>query len=149
MNLALSRPRTRVLVALLLAVLVVVGAAAFRANASRRATMPTDSGFESRTGVRVTRVAVVGDGGLVDMRYVVLDAQKATKRFANTKAPPHLVEQGGTRAITRVAAMRQAHELRPGQTYYLIYLNTGGRTKPGDTVHIDAAGDSLAGVPVQ
>ena len=149
MNLALSRPRTRVLVALLLAVLVVVGAAAFRADASRRGKMPTDSGFESRTGVRVTRVAVVGDGGLVDMRYVVLDAQKATKWFANTKAPPHLVEKGSTKAITRVAAMRQAHELRPGQTYYLIYLNAGGRTQPGDTMHIDVAGDSLADVPVQ
>jgi hypothetical protein len=149
MDLTLTRARTRRLAVLLVALALLVGAAAVRADAGRRPTVPHDAGFESHTGVRVTRVAVVGDGGLVDVRYVVLDAQKAQKWFGDTKRPPELDNTRRHKTLYRVAAMRQGHELRPGQTYYLVYLNKGGKTRTGDSLDVGAAGDTLAAVPVQ
>ena len=35
--------------------------------------------MEDALGIRISRVAVVGDGGLITMSYVVLDAEKAAK----------------------------------------------------------------------
>jgi hypothetical protein len=45
--------------------------------------------------------------------------------------------------------MREGHDLRPGQTYYLIYLNKGGDVKRGDKIDITIAGTVLTGVPVE
>src|SRR6476660_4205419 len=35
------------------------------------------SGLVERSGVKITQVAVTGDGGLVDLRFTVVDANKA------------------------------------------------------------------------
>jgi hypothetical protein len=45
--------------------------------------------------------------------------------------------------------MRQGHELRPGQSYYILYLNNQRAIRPGDTLEIDAGGQTLAKVPVR
>lgn len=144
-----TRGASRAMLVLAVVALLLVGGLALRAGAARSPHVPKDTGFENRTGVRVTRVAVVGDGGLLDVRYVVLDEQKATKWFGDTTLPPRVKNTKRTKQLFRVAAMRQGHELRTGQTYYLIYLNTGGKTKRGDVIDVSAAGDSLAGVPVE
>jgi hypothetical protein len=45
--------------------------------------------------------------------------------------------------------MKQAHELRPGQTYYLLYLNSQGSIKRGDKIEIGAGKGRLAHVLVR
>lgn len=149
MDRTMQLARSRGLVVVLIVLALVVGAAGLRADAAHKRKMPTDALFESRTGVRVTRVALVGDGGLVDMRYVVLDTQKAKRWFGNTRRPPKLNDRTEGESFYRVAAMRQGHELRAGQTYYLIYLNTDGAIDRGDVLDVAAAGDRLAKVPVR
>jgi hypothetical protein len=123
--------------------------AAQAAAGGGRPTMPTSAAVEAASGVQLTRVSLAADGGLLDVRYVVLDSSKARKWAADTKNPPVIKNERNSRLFDRVAAMRDSHELRNGQTYYLIYLNSAGGVKRGDTVDLTIAGTTLTGIPVE
>lgn len=114
-----------------------------------RPKVPSSGEVETKAGIRVTRLSVAADGGLLDLRYVVLNPNLAQAWTGDTNHPPVLGnERSGTR-FDRVAAMRDGHDLRPGQTYYLVYLNQGGEVHPGDHVDVTVAGVTLKGVPVE
>jgi hypothetical protein len=136
-----------VLAAMALLVALVVGnLAQSRAQASH--LVPQSAAMENALGVRFSRVAVVGDGGLVTVSYVVLDAEKATRFQSDTTHPPVLrseARDGGTR---RVSLMKQGHSLRAGQTYYLVYQNTAGALRPDEEVTIEDGSLRLRHVPV-
>ncbi len=147
---------TRRRIGLVLVAAIVVAAAGIgvtglvqAATGHRRPPVPHDSGVEGKSGVRVTRVSLAADGGLVDVRYIVLDPVRASRATGDTDDPPVISNDRTHGRLDRVAAMRESHELRPGQTYYLIYLNTGGDVERGDTIDLDIAGTTLAGVPVE
>ena len=44
--------------------------------------------------------------------------------------------------------MKQGHTLRPGQTFYLVYQNTGAALRSGEEVTIDIGDLTLPHVPV-
>ena len=94
------------------------------ANAAPRYDVPHDGQMESALGVRFSQAALVADGGLVELRYVVLDTQKASAFQNDTKHPPLLRNERNSKTAWRAALMKQGHELRPGQTYYLLYPST-------------------------
>jgi len=148
---ALRRHRVLVLSALLGLVLVgvlvlrVVGAA----TAAPRYDVPHDPQIEAALGVRFTQAAVVGDGGLVELRYVVLDVQKASAFQNDTKHPPQLRSERSGTLTWRAALMKQGHELRAGQTYYVLYLNNKGTIRRGDKIEIGAGNRHIAHVPVR
>lgn len=110
--------------------------------------VPHSTAMESATGIRFSRVAVVGDGGLLTVFYVVLDSEKATVFQADRDHPPKLrseVRQGGTQ---RASIMRAGHQMRAGQTYYLVYEDTKGAIRPGERVTISYGDRTLRHVPV-
>jgi hypothetical protein len=147
---ATQRPR-RELRALILAVVIALVALVARglwAGGADQPVVPQSSVMETSLGVRFSRIAVVGDGGLVTLSYVVLDAEKA-KRFQSDAAhPPVLRSEARDGSTSRVSLMRQGHTLRPGSTYYLVYQNTAGALRPGEEATIEYAGMSLPHVPV-
>ena len=84
----------------------------------------------------------------LDVRYVVLDAPNAQLWMADTSKPPVCA----TSAIGGghwVAPRRDAHQQRPGQTYFLIYQNTGNTIHRGDLIDLTVAGVTLHGIPVE
>jgi hypothetical protein len=123
--------------------------AAQAAGGASRPPMPTSAAVEAASGVQLTRVSLAADSGLIDVRYVVLEPTKARKWAADTKNPPVIKNQRNQRLFDRVAAMRDSHELRSGQTYYLIYLNSAGGVQRGDKVDLDIAGTTLTGITVE
>ncbi|MBI4939585.1 MAG: hypothetical protein HY830_02415 [Actinobacteria bacterium] len=147
-------------------VLVVLAMAVFgysqRADARQRPKMPTSATFEGRSGIRVTRVAVVGDGGLVDVRFVVLDPQKAHRYLGDRyngqdpKADRKAVEAPTLRSGSKhtrlkdVASMHQHADYVAGQSYYLLYLNPAGAIKAGDRLDLEgtAVKENLGALPV-
>lgn len=121
-----------------------------RAQAGNRYDVPHSPAMEAKLGIRVVQASVVADGGLVELRYTVLDTGKATT-FQNDVHHPPVLRGSKHKGIPlyRTALMKQGHDLRPGQTYYILYMNNGGAVHPGDTLDIDAAGVALNGVPVR
>ncbi len=117
-------------------------------HASGTRTVPQSAAMEGRLGVRFTRVAVVGDGGLVTLSYVVLDAEQASRFQSDLAHPPVLTSESRAQSTARVSLMRAGHALRPGQTYYLVYQNTRGAVRPHELVTVGYGRLRLRHVPV-
>ncbi len=109
---------------------------------------PQSAAMEDKLGVRFSRVAVVGDGGLVQLNYVVLDSEKASRFQSDVTHPPTLVSEARDGKTQRVSVMKQGHTLRAGQTYYLVYQNTRSALRSGERASIVDADLQLAHVPV-
>ncbi|MDQ1727222.1 MAG: hypothetical protein QOK14_1267 [Frankiaceae bacterium] len=108
--------------------------------------VPQSAAMEDKLGVRFSRVAVVADGGLVTLSYVVLDPEKAQRFQAATTTPPVLVSGKGS--LSHVALMKQGHAMRAGQSYYLVYQDTNSAVRDGDRIEITYGDLRLADVPV-
>jgi len=130
----------------LLVALVATNIAQSRAQASR--SVPQSAAMEKALGVRFSRVAVVADGGLITVSYVVLDPEKASRFQLDGAHPPVLHSEARALSTQRVSLMKQGHTLRAGQTYYVVYQNTQGALRPGEQVSIDAGSQHLRHVPV-
>ena len=140
----------------------VVAWMAYRANAPRPAepggaqSMPASLEIEERSGERFTQVGITTDGGMVDLRYQVLDPDKAmalmsmsmAEADANPAAPKLIIEQDGTEiANSEVMSMKQLPEANYIQ--FILYANPRGLLKPGMQVTIVVGDLRLAHVPVQ
>lgn len=112
------------------------------------AAFPQSTAIEQQYGVRFSRVAVVGDGGLITLTYVVLDSDKATRFQSDVGHPPELRSEARDGGTKRVSVMKQGHTLRVGQTYYFVYQNTKGVLRHGEKTAIHVGDLVLAHVPV-
>ena len=130
----------------ILVALIIANVVQSRAQASR--AVPQNPAMEKALGVRFSRVAVVADGGLITVSYVVLDPQKASRFQLDGAHPPVLSSESRGLSTKRVSLMKQGHTLRAGQTYYLVYQNTRGALRPSEQVSIDAGTLHLRHVPV-
>ena len=85
--------------------------------------------FSARTGVRVVQIAVTGGGGLLDLRYQVVDPDKAGA-LHDPETPPGLIDEATGTPVSQLV-MNHAHKgpVKAGVTYYLVFYN------PGDVVH--------------
>ena len=116
------------------------------AQASQK--VPHSAALEARTGVRFSRIAVVGDKGLLTVSYVVLDPEKATVFQSDRDHPPRLRSEARHGGTSRASIMRAGHLMRPGQTYYLVYENTDGAIRSGETASVSYGGKVMDHVPV-
>ncbi|MET7278953.1 hypothetical protein ABZS29_12040 [Kribbella sp. NPDC005582] len=138
--------RIVVVVVVLAAVLAAGGYAV--AKASRSTEFPQSAAIEAQYGVRFSRIAVVGDGGLITLTYVVLDSEKATRFQSDVQHPPELRSEKRAGSTQRVSVMKQGHTLRAGQTYYLVYQNTKGALRHSEKATIVVGSLNLQHAPV-
>ena len=143
-----ARVALAVVAVLVVAVLGLLGARVLRGGDDPGRPVPHSAAMETALGVRISRVAVVGDGGLVTVSYVVLDVDKASRFQADVKHPPVLRSEARDGSTNRVSVMRQGHINRAGATYYFVYQNTGGALRAGEDVTIEYGGLRLEHVPV-
>jgi hypothetical protein len=111
--------------------------------------MPQNPQIEQKYGIRISRVSVVADGGLITLSYVVLDPTKAQAFQADQEHPPILSSEERDGTATRVALMKHGHSLRPGQVYYLVYQDPANLIRPGELMDIKVGSLELDGVPVE
>jgi hypothetical protein len=109
----------------------------------------TAAGLAERSGVRVAQLAVSGAGGLVDLRYQVVDADKANG-LHDPATPPLLIEE---RSGLLVNELLMGHEhkgrMKAGQSYYLIFVNPGNLVRRGTRMTVQLGDARLAHVRVQ
>ena len=107
--------------------------------------------FEDRTGIRFVRVALTGGGGLLDVRYQVLDSTKALEAFEQTgPGHPTLVDEATEAKIVQPFMGHAGHpDLNEAVTYFVILENPGDVVQPGGTVTVVMGGARLEHVPVE
>jgi hypothetical protein len=124
------------------------GTAASTARAPARVPPVVSAvGLERASGIRITQVAITGDGGLVDLRYQVVDPDKAV---AVHTIPPELVDET-TGAVVDQLLMGHQHKgtLRAGQAYYLIFVNPGNLVQRGRRVTVALGGVRIPHIRVK
>jgi hypothetical protein len=94
------------------------------------------AGLVDRSGVKITQVALTGEGGLVDLRFQVVDAARAAS-LHEAAHPPALVDEA-TGAVVNQVLMNHAHKgaFTPGVTYYLVFENPGNWLRHGSRVTV-------------
>jgi hypothetical protein len=109
----------------------------------------SSSGLVQRSGVRIVRVAVSGAGGLVDLRYQVVDSEKAASVHSST-TPPLVIDERSGAVIGRLF-MGHIHSQKPkvGLTYYLLFDNPGDVVRSGNRVTVQLGDARLAHVRVR
>lgn len=102
--------------------------------------------FLEETGIRIVRVSVTGGGGLLDLRYQVIDPDKAAVVHAST---PELVDDGSGRVIdTLFMGHEHGGDPKAGYTYPLLFVNEHGALASGDAVSVVIGAARLPHVPV-
>ena len=131
--------RGSLVVVLLVAAAVVgaaVGAHLIRRPPGDHAIVPINPAIEARWGVRLTHVGVTADGGLIDVRLLIIDAERALTLLQTADNLPILIaEDSGTRIVS-VALMPPRHDLVAGRTSFLLYRDTGGAVRHGTSVTV-------------
>jgi hypothetical protein len=96
----------------------------------------TSAGLAERSGVRVVRVAETAGGGLLDLRYEVVNPDVAAA-IHDTATPPALVDERSGLVIGQLL-MGHVHkgQLKAGLSYYLVFLNPGDAVRRGDRVSV-------------
>lgn len=89
-----------------------------------------------RSGVKITRVAVTGDGGLVDLRFAVVDPDLANALHDETTPPAVVDEKSGL--VVHELLMNHSHTgaYKAGVTYYLVFNNPGNWIHRGSKVSV-------------
>ena len=111
------------------------------------APVVSQAAFQAKTGVRITQLAVTGNGGLLDLRFQVVDSGKAA---AVHSAPPMLVDER-TGVVVRDLFMGHKHKglLKAGQSYYLIFTNPGNLVERGSRATVQLGPVQVAHVDVR
>ncbi|MFI5042096.1 MAG: hypothetical protein ACHQNA_09655 [Acidimicrobiales bacterium] len=107
-----------------------------RPQASAVVPVPVSPAVEATWGIRVTQVAATADGGLVDFRFIVLNADKAHEVMYTLADLPVLHPEGSSLVVNSTPQMTSHQDMRVGEQYFLIYRNTQGVIKPGTPVTI-------------
>ncbi len=110
-------------------------------------TVVSEDELLNSSGVRIVQVAVTGDGGLIDLRFQVVDAGKAGIVHTTT---PAVVDQA-TGVVVSETLMGHSHngEYKAGETYYLIFENPGNLVQRGGKVNILLGEVEVDGVTVR
>jgi hypothetical protein len=124
-----------------------------RGGGQARITSLTPTAWEELTGVRIVRIAAVGGGGIVDLRFQVLDPDKALA-VHDQKSPLTLVDEASGNVLR--SAFHGRHSggtaqvgLNAGATYYLLFANSAGALQRGDLASVTVGSNRLEHVPVQ
>lgn len=99
-------------------------------------TMPTSDEIEAQFGVRFNFVAVTAEGGMVELRYRVLDVGKAANFGHYTETSPLLLDEDTGKMVDVTIMGLHNHRVEPGRTYYVLYRNTESAVKSGRPVTI-------------
>lgn len=98
------------------------------------------SDIESRWGVKLLRISLTAGGQMIDLRYRVIDADKAKPLFQRENKPILIDESTGARFLVpespKVGALRTTREPKPDRNYFIIFVNPGRYLKKGDKVTV-------------
>jgi hypothetical protein len=111
--------------------------------------IPPHPQIEERFGVRLTGVYMASKGGMIDMRYRVVDVGKAKIFGHYTETSPMIIAQDSGKPIEVTVMMLHNHRVEGGRVYYILFRNTENAVKAGSKVSIQIDDVLLENVVVQ
>ncbi|MBK7894368.1 MAG: hypothetical protein WAS33_09510 [Candidatus Promineifilaceae bacterium] len=90
--------------------------------------------IEDQWGVRFTHLALVAQGGLLDVRYQVTDPDKAVYMFDEVENIPRIIASNGIELAMNDDP--HTHDMEFGFSYFFLLRNIDDSVKPGDLVTI-------------
>lgn len=90
--------------------------------------------IEDLWGVRFMHVALVAEGGLLDVRYQVTDPDKAVYMFDEVENIPRVIASNGIEMGMNDDP--HTHDLEFGFSYFFLLRNVDDSVSPGDEVTI-------------
>lgn len=96
---------------------------------------PRSPALESEYGIHVNQIGVTAGGGMLDLRYTVLDTDKALLIGGSVDDRARLiVERTGKRLDTAALTMRHRNKIKPGSGTFILFRNDYGAVHRGDLV---------------
>ena len=98
-------------------------------------TLVNADGMAARYGIDVDLLAVTAAGGLVELRYRVVDPDKAAPLVHDPDLSPALIEEAtGKTLVMSTPPHHHGTELELGGTYFFLMANAGSALEKGDDV---------------
>jgi hypothetical protein len=123
---------TRVLPLLVAGALVVIAATQWAASPA----IPEGE----RWGVDQLRIHRTADGRMLDLRYRVVEPDRARSLLAKDSVAYLVHDRSGTRlpvpSTPKAGALRNHGRARAGRSYFALFTNAGALVKPGDRVTV-------------
>jgi hypothetical protein len=123
---------------LVVPLIVAIGLTALSPGATdpTSARLVSASTLEADYGVRFDMVAVTAAGGLVDLRFVVVDAAKAANLFHDSSSSPALLVDGSGAVLRMRKGMNHNISFLTGSRYFVLFPNAGGAVQRGTRVSV-------------
>lgn len=105
--------------------------------------------LEQVYGIKVNLLAVTADGGLVDLRFTVIDKDKAAVVLHEAQTLPELLVTGTGTVLRAPQANAHKMNLIDGGSYFLLFPNSGGAVQAGTGVSVVVDGIRLEPMAAQ
>ena len=103
-------------------------------------TWETDPALKEKWGIEIASIRLTANDHMIDYRYRVLDAAKATDLFKR-QIKPRLIHQETEKVLAvpdtaKLGPLRNSNIPQEGRIYWMFFGNAGNLVKPGDKVTI-------------
>jgi hypothetical protein len=97
-------------------------------------TAITADQLEQQYGVRLDVLGLLASGGLLELKFQVLDADKASALFGPSEDMPVLAVEGSSNVLRTARGMKHNFEILDGATYFFLYTNVANAVHEGSEV---------------
>lgn len=104
--------------------------------------------LEDEFGIRLRLIGVTAGGGLIDLRYKVVDLAKALPLLGSHETMPELVDEASGNRLVAPEGMMHHGDLEE-RVYFMHYPNGGNKIKPGSLVSVVMGDITVEGVAAQ
>jgi hypothetical protein len=93
--------------------------------------------LENTWGIRLTNVAVTANGGVIDLRYQVVDPDKAIG-ILDEEDFPILIDEASGQILSKGIGHggHNNNSFKAGRTYFMLYQNYGHLLDPGSRITV-------------
>ena len=120
------------------------------ANSALAASRPVSAMvLEETYGAKVQMVGILAAGGLLELRFQVVDKDKAMGLFGPVAEMPMLAVEGTSKVLESAKGMKHHMTLLDGGSYFIFYTNAANAVHEGSMVSMVINGVRLEHIVVQ
>jgi hypothetical protein len=147
---SIALPAVAILVAAAAAFAVTTGFRAEPTPLPPAGATPVSPEIEAGYGLRLQRATMAVQGGLVDVRFTILDTVRAEPVIGHlSRERVKLVDESTGRVLDTRTMTPGDSNLKAGEGYYMLFRNSGGLLHRGSRIAVAIGKFRLGGVTVR